>query len=55
MPDKIHNVTVPGPIKADVIIRPGPTFFKDLNIFIILLTFQMHHNQGTMIIFQTMD
>ena len=35
IPDKIHRVTVPGPIKADVTIRPGPMFFKALSTSII--------------------
>ena len=35
IPDKIHKVTVPGPIKAEVIIMPGPMFFKALNTSII--------------------
>ena len=35
IPDKIQSVTVPGPIKADVTTRPGPTFFKALSTSII--------------------
>ena len=35
IPDKIQSVTVPGPIKADVTIRPGPMFFKALSTSII--------------------
>ena len=27
IPDKEHKVTVPGPINAEVIIKPGPIFF----------------------------
>lgn len=34
MPANVHIVTVPGPIKAEVIIIPGPKFFNLLITFI---------------------